>query len=111
MPVAVAVVEGSTENITITDRAPAGSAEVEAVLVGTRDVWTQIRNASLSDIDVSHGSVAGNIVQVVSDLAQPTEPRFTDTDQIVMLGVNLVFIPDAGDDELTFTIKYRGRHG
>ncbi|WP_198116932.1 phage tail tube protein [Massilia rhizosphaerae] len=94
---------GGTEQVLITDRKPAGSITFEATTVAAKDWWTAARNAATGSLTVTHGTVAGNKVTIAAPLAQITQPTYSDKDGIAMIQASLVLVPNAGNDELTFT--------
>lgn len=92
------------EEVLITGRQGGGSFEIEAVPVATKDIWTQIRTAGTSAINVTHGTAAGNRVQVISNVAQVTSPSFTDQDNIVLVSGDLRLVPTAANNEFSLVI-------
>ena len=95
---------GSTSAL-ITGRETVGSIEMEAVTVATKDWWTTVRNAVTSSISVAIGSVATNIVEVAAPKVQLTNPQYGESDGIVMLTLDMRFLPSSGGDEVTFRTK------
>ena len=95
---------GSTQAL-ITDRNAAGSIEMEAVSVATKDWWSVVRNATTAAISVSVGSTAFNIVEVAAPKVQLTEPQYGEQDGIVMLTMGMRFLPTSGNDECTLRTK------
>lgn len=95
----------TTDEILITNRAPAGSIEIEATTVAAKDWWTAIQNVALSALSLTHGP-ATNQVKLDAPNVQLTNPRFTEEDSIVHLTMDLQLMPgSAGNDELTVTVK------
>lgn len=95
---------GSTAAL-ITDRDVSGSIEMEAVPVATKDWWTLIRQATLAALSVTVGTVATNIVEVAASRVQLGEPQYGESDGVVMLTMALRFLPNTGNDEITFRTK------
>ncbi len=91
------------EAVLIVDRNPTGTAEIEAVTLAARDIYTLVRNVTQSQVRLQHGPSA-NRVQFNSTKAQVTNPKFGETDMIVMQPLDLSFQPDVGNDEFTLTI-------
>lgn len=92
---------GGAESVLMTNRAPTGSIMIEGELVAFQDWWTRVRNVTLGALDVTHGTVAGNRVQLYSGLVQLTSPQLQDLDGIEMIQFNTVFTPSsAGNDEV-----------
>jgi hypothetical protein len=94
---------GGSEQVLITDRKPAGSITFEATTVGTKDWWTAARNAATGPLAITHGTAAGNKVQIAAPNTQITQPNYSDKDGIAMIQANLVLVPGTGNDELTLT--------
>ena len=92
------------EEVLITGRQGGGSFEIEAMLVATKDIWSQVLAATASAISVTHGTVAGNRVQVISNVAQVTSPSFTDQDNVVMVSGDLRLVPTAANNEFSLVI-------
>ncbi|MCC7413317.1 MAG: hypothetical protein IT495_17005 [Gammaproteobacteria bacterium] len=94
---------GGTEQVLLTDRRPAGSAQIEATTVADKDWWTNITNATTGALALTQGTVAGNIVRVDAPAIELIEPRYDDLDGVQMLAANTVCVPVAGDDELVLS--------
>lgn len=96
----------STEQILHTDRKSEGSLEIEDTLVAIKDWWATVKAATLAALDLTHGTAAGNIVQLTASNMQLIEPKLSDSDGIAHLALGLRFLPStAGNDEFTLTIK------
>jgi hypothetical protein len=94
-----------SESIVITDRQPSGSIVMELELVAVKDWWSVIKNGVTGPLAVTHGLVAGNIIQLAAPKVQVLEPSFSESDGIVMLTCKLDFLPNVGNDEFIFTAK------
>lgn len=92
-----------TDEVPITDRKPAGNISMEAVKVADKDWWTSIKNVMTGTLQLIHGTVAGNKVQIDAPKVQIINPKYGDSNGIVMLNAGLVFNPNAGNDELVIT--------
>ncbi|MCW5623904.1 MAG: hypothetical protein KIT73_04195, partial [Burkholderiales bacterium] len=93
------------EGVEITDRKPAGTLKIEAVLVATKDWWSIARDATLGAFSVQQGQTPGNIVVISAPKVQIQPPTYEDQDGTQMLNIGLAFVPDAGNDEIVFTVK------
>ncbi len=93
------------EGIELTDRQPTGSIAMELESVATKDWYTTIKNGTLGTLAVTHGKVAGNIVQLASPKVQVLDPSFSDSDGIVMLTCKLDVQPNLGNDEFILTVR------
>lgn len=96
---------GGNESVQLTDRKPSGSISMEATTVAQKDWWTAIRNATTGALQLVHGVSAGNIVQIDAPKAQINSPKYADKDGIAMLSASLALVPNAGNDEITITVK------
>lgn len=94
-----------SEAVTLTDRKPAGSAKFEYDSVATKDWWTAIKNGTLSTMQLVHGTVAGNIIEINAPKVRITSPTLSDDNGIAFLGVNLELQPNIGNDELVISFK------
>lgn len=92
-----------TEAVLMTDRKPAGSIAMEATTVAQKDWWTAVKNVATGALALVHGTTAGNKVQVDAPKVQIFNPSYADYQGIVMLNGDLVFAPNAGNDELVIT--------
>jgi hypothetical protein len=94
------------EGVTVNDRKPDGSVSMEMVGVGTKDWFASIAAGTTGALQVVHGTVPGNIVQVDASTVQVMNPQFSDNNGIQMLEASLLFMPDAsGNSEITLTVK------
>lgn len=89
----------------ITDRKPTGSIAMELPTIAQFDWPTKVRDALPGPLTVTHGTVAGNIVQVNAPAAQLTSPTYTDQDGVAMLSASLTVIPVLGNDEVEIVVK------
>ena len=95
------------EEIIIGDRAPAGSVSIQAPALATKDFFA-IASAdppTLGALQIVHGTVAGNIVQIDAPKVELANPTYTDSQGDAMLDMDLTLLPDAGDDEVKITVK------
>lgn len=95
------------ESIQNVDRAPVGKIVMEMTSVTAKDWMTTIRSATTGALVLTHGTVAGNIVQIDAPKVQLIKPAFSEMDGIMMLSADMKFLPSGtnGNDELTFTVK------
>lgn len=93
------------DGVTINDRKPDGSLSMEMVSAGTKDWFASIAAATTGALEIVHGTVAGNIIEIDAPAVQLVSPRFADSQGIQMLQANLLFMPVSGNDEITITVK------
>jgi hypothetical protein len=85
-----------SESVIITDRAPSGSALIEAATVAGFDVWTKARAGTLAPITIKHGTASGNSVFFDVTNTQILRPRYQEQDGVMMLNVDLIAKPGSG---------------
>ncbi len=93
------------ESVRLGDRKPDGTVSMEAVKVADKDWWASIRGGTVGALAMTHGTVAGNIVEIDAPGAQMVAPAFADDGGIQMMNANLVLKPVDGNDELTITVR------
>jgi len=88
---------GGTKEVLITDRAANGSVTIEAVALGTKDYFASAvdDDAALGNLQFTHGSVAGNIVQFTSSKVDIGDVSYGDQDGIAMLNIPYTCVPDS----------------
>ena len=92
--------------VLITDRSTAGKIVIEATTVATKDWWATIIAATLGNLALTHGTVAGNRVAInATGTLQLSEPDYSDMDGVLMMGANLSFVPVAGNDEFSIVVS------
>ena len=96
---------GGTQQALITDRQAVGQVTIEAVTIATKDWWTAIANATNGTLQITHGTVTGNIVQVSAPKVQRTSPSYQDLQGVAMLQASLQLLPSTlGNDELNVAV-------
>ena len=94
-----------SEDVTFTNRTPKGSATFEYDPIATKDWWTIIKNGTLNPLQMIHGTVAGNIIQIDAPKVQISDPQLSDDNGLAMLGVNLALQPNLGNDEILISVR------
>lgn len=89
----------------ITDRAAAGSVELEAATIATKDWFGIVRGLTTAAITLQVNSTATNIFQVDAPKVQMTNPRYSELDGIVMMTLDMRMLPSSGNDEVKFSTK------
>ncbi|MFG1487647.1 phage tail tube protein [Oceanospirillum sp. HFRX-1_2] len=99
----------NSQQVLITDRAPAGSMTIEAPSLDTKDFFAASAShagVTLHPLSVVHGKVAGEIVELSAPQVQLSGIDMGDSDGILTYSMNTRLIPtDAGDDEFVLTLK------
>jgi hypothetical protein len=97
------------DEIIISDREPTCTLQFEAPDIGTYDFFNDMEShagTTTGALQVIHGTVAGNIVQVDCPNVQIGNMTIQDSDGIVAYNVTGNLIPgSSGDDEITITVK------
>jgi hypothetical protein len=97
---------GGSESVLLTDRQTQGKITIEATTVAQKDWWTLARNATLGNLDITHGTVAGSRVAVNSSQVQIVKPTYSEMDNVTMLSADLNFIPSsAGNNEISIVVS------
>jgi hypothetical protein len=86
----------------ITNRAPNGTAVIEAPTITAKDFFTVSTGSSTGSITFQHGQTAGNIVTMTTAQSDLGNLTYSDQDGIHMLNMPFIAVPtNAGDDELS----------
>lgn len=93
------------ESIQIVDRRASGSVVLQAGLLADKD-WDAIAKAGTTGaMTITHGTVAGNIVEITAPKVQIGRRSEGQTQGIVNNTLPLMFLPSAGNDEIKITVK------
>lgn len=93
------------ESIQITDRSATGTVVIQADSVAAYDWIGAAKARTRVVLQLVHGTVAGNIVQIDAPLVEIGKPGQGQTQGIINYSLPLGFIPNAGNDEVTITVK------
>lgn len=95
------------ESVLITDRNVTGSISLEDIAFATKDYFSMAKNSGEGVLCIKHGQTPGNIVGITGRSVQPTNPKFSNKDDINMLDLGLEFMPflNAGNDEIRICFK------
>lgn len=91
--------------VPITDRQGNGKVTIEAPAIGTKDYFAAARANTLGVLDITHGTVAGNIVEAKVNQCQVLNPSYTDLNGVRGLDAGLVLARSGGDDDFSFIVK------
>ena len=100
------LVGSATGEVLITDRKPAGSCQIEAPTLATKDFFAISLGSETGGLTFLHGTTAGNRVTFDSPQTDITTPAYGEQDGVRMLNLPYVSVPTtAGNDEfsLAFT--------
>jgi hypothetical protein len=98
---------GCDKEVLLTDRASTGSTTIEAVNIASKDYFAAaLTDTSLGNLDFTHGTAAGNIVDFASTRIDIGDVSYGDQDGIAMFNIPYTCVPStSGNDEfsLAFT--------
>ena len=93
---------GGTKEVLITDRKPAGTMSIEAVLLATKNYFTVSTGSTTGSVSFQHGTTAGNIATLTMAQSDLADASYADLNGIAMLNLPYVATPTAaGNDELS----------
>ena len=92
-------------DVLVTDRAPRGSASIEAVPTSVKNWFATARQGTLGPFSLVHGTTAGSIVEITAPAVQVRTVRYEEADSVVFQTLELGFTEQSGDDELTITAR------
>ncbi|MCR9218927.1 MAG: phage tail tube protein [Alphaproteobacteria bacterium] len=93
------------ESVVITDRGFAGTAVIDAPALAAQNFFAAAEAQTLAALQLVHGTAAGAIVQIDAPRVQIGRPSYGDARGAATLSLPVWLIPNAGDDEITLTIK------
>ncbi len=92
------------ESVQIVDRKAAGRVTIEDVAVAAKDFTGIARAGTKGALQLIHGTQAGYKVQLDAPSVQLLKPTVDEQEGIQMLGLDLLLLPSAGNDEMTITV-------
>lgn len=94
------------EDVLLTDRGVNGQVVFEAPTIAAKDFFSLALGNTLGALDITHGTVVGNKVQIVSSRVDISNPTYQDQNGIHMLQVPITLVPStAGNDEFSIVVK------
>ena len=94
---------GGTKEVLLTDRAASGSVTIEAPTLAQKDYFAAaLTDTSLGNIQVTHGTTAGNICKFSSTKVDIGDVNYGEMDGVNMLEIPYTLVPSSANDELTF---------
>lgn len=94
-----------SRSVRIAGRTPAAAARIEAPALAAIDLFALAAAQTPVPVLIQQGTAAGGIVELRLDRCQVLNPRYSDSDGIAMLDLDLVPLPASGDDELTIRVR------
>lgn len=94
----------AADEVTITDRKTTGKLVLEAINPTVRNFFNDQVNVTTGALTLTHGATAGNKVEVAAPRVSITGVNYGDMKGVATVELDLVFTPNAGNDE--FTLKF-----
>jgi len=94
-----------SESIEITDRNASGTAVIEARPIATVNWFDKALKRTRGALQLIHGTVAGNIVQIDAPQVEIGKPSQGNSQGVLTYSLPLRLCPNTGNDELTITVK------
>lgn len=93
---------GGTKEVLLTDRAASGAVTIEAPTLAQKDYFSAaLTDATLGNLQVTHGTAAGNIVQFTSSKVDIGDVAYGEMDGVTMLEIPYTLVPSASGDEMS----------
>ena len=93
---------GGTKEVLLTDRAATGSVMIEAPTLAQKDYFSAaLIDYTLGNLQVTHGTQAGNIVQFTSSKVDIGDVNYGEMDGVTMLEIPYTLIPSTSGDEMS----------
>ncbi len=92
------------EEITFTDRTPACSFDLERPSMAAKDFFSEVVNGTTGAFALTHGTVAGNKVQISAPVVQLTNATMGSANGVETLTLPGEMQPNTGNDELVITV-------
>ena len=93
---------GGTKEVLLTDRAATGSVMIEAPTLAQKDYFSAaLIDYTLGNLQVTHGTQAGNIVQFTSSKVDIGDVNYGEMDGVTMLEIPYTLVPSASGDEMS----------
>ena len=93
------------ESVEITERSSTATAIVEAKPLATVDWFSKAKARDRGEVVVTHGTVAGNIIEMKGPAVEIGKPSQGQTQGILNYTLPLALCPNAGNDEWVITVK------
>lgn len=88
------------------DRKPSGTAKIELPTVAATNFGELARLNTEGVLQLVHGTVAGNIIQIdMPKIQQTSAPTISNDNELAMLDVQFSINPNAGNDEIVILAK------
>lgn len=96
----------NSEKMHFTGRQTVGKVSIECPKTDVKDFFTICRAGTTGALAMTHGITAGNKAILSAGQVQLTNPRTGEGDNMIMLDMDMIFIPTAaGNDEFTYSTQ------
>jgi len=93
---------GGSKEVLLTDRAATGSVTIEAPTLAQKDYFSAaLIDYTLGNLQVTHGTQAGNIVKLTSSKVDIGDVSYGEMDGVTMLEIPYTLVPSASGDEMS----------
>ena len=93
---------GGTKEVLLTDRAATGSVTMEAPTLAQKDYFSAaLIDYTLGNLQVTHGTQAGNIVRFTSSKVDIGDVNYGEADGVTMLEIPYTLVPSTSGDEMS----------
>ena len=93
------------KGVSVSDRQTTGTISIRAPDASGKNYFNAVLDATQGELSFVHGKTAGKIVEVTAPKVQLSNPQMSEDAGEVMLGTDITFLPQTGDDELVITAK------
>lgn len=94
-----------SEYVQITDRQASGEVTFEAVSMATFNSFTTALANTTGALLITHGTAAGNRVDILANKVDLGNPSYTDSTGVNMIKSELYILPTDGNDEFAITVR------
>lgn len=94
-----------SEQVVISDRKPKGSIQLEMTLLAFKDWLGAVKNGDTGRMYMENGAVTGQTVAINMPRVQLENPRYGESDGIVMLDLDFRALWSSGNDDVRYIEK------
>ena len=94
-----------SESVLITNRDAKGSVTFEAPTITARDFFAAGLGTALGSLAITHGTTAGNIVDISAGGVNVLNPSYSEMDGIVMMQTPFELVAQSGGDDVFFCFR------
>lgn len=94
-----------SEQVVISDRKPKGGIQLEMTLLAFKDWLSAVKNGDTGRMYMENGSMTGQTVAINMPRVQLENPRYSESDGIVMLDLDFRALWASGNDDVRYIEK------